>query len=228
MRKIVLIMIILIITVVTSIFAITIGSSSFSIYRYYKKTPGGWNWWEETNPIIANATATGSWNTGGYIILPATPNYYHAPQITWNVEISQWIYLSIQYFNYTMHVDAPGDYSIDSLSFEVMSNGGVFVHLNTGGYLTDGANNIPTWFGYNVDSSTAPATGLPSNGSNDSFWHDMVWINNNVGNPAQQFTLYPGGWWEHTFYGWLGFRVSYKTAKGDYMTWLDIYIQSDP
>ncbi len=214
----------LMILVVVSVFAFATG---IPIYKFV--TPTGWT--EETNPNIADATATGSWNTGGYVILPAAPNYYHVPKINWNVEISQWMYISMQYLNYQMHVDAPGDYTVDSFTIHAISNGGVYVYMRTGGPLTnvdDTSQTIPTWLGYKVDASTGPSVGLPSNGNNNGFWYDMNWINNNHGSPSQKFTIYQGGAWEHSFDGWLGFRVDYTTAKADYTTWLDIYIQSDP
>ncbi len=227
MRKIVLIT--LIILIVTSIFALTTG---FSIYRYYKKTPGGLKWWEETNPIIADATATGSWNTGGYIILPATPNYYQVPQqITLSVEISQWIYLKISYTNFDIHVNMPGDYAINNLNITIKTNGGINIYFNTGGNLNDGnGHTIPTWLGYLENSNQATLPPLGS--SNTSFaWtkigdlpkkSDFITILKPYG------TILSCGLGKIVYKIWFGFRVNDDVCKGDYTTWADIYIQSDP
>ncbi len=200
-------------------------------------------WVEVTNTTIAAATGTGTWSTGGlstsvqvpgigyFMVLPASPTWFKLPRVTWHLKISQWIYISLQYLDYYIHVDMPGDYTIDSFSLHVKTNGGVFTYFRTGGYFTDENdpnNTIPTWLGYKVDTATGPAVGLPTTGTNNSFWYDMTWINSNVGSPAQQLTVYPGGYWEHTFQGWIGFRVGVEQAKGNYSTFLDIYIQSDP
>jgi len=219
---------------------VAFGATSIPIFTWDASTTA---WVEVTNAVIADATGANTWSTGAlstsvlvpgigrFMVLPATPTWFKLPTITWNLHVSQWIYISMQYLDYDLHVDAPGDYTVDSFTIHVYSNGGVYTYMDTGGYLTTTSGtplSIPTWLGYKVDSSTAPAIGLPANGANNAFWYDMLWINANVGTPANKLTLYPGGWWEHTFYGWLGFRVDYTVAKGDYMTWLDIYIQSDP
>ena len=222
--------------------AVAFAATSVPIYSWDASTT---NWGVVSNPVIADATSDNTWSTGAlstavyvptvgmFMVLPASPTWFKLPTVTWDLHISQWMYISMQYLNYQMHADAPGDYMIDTFTIHAMSNGGVYVYMTTGGPLTNVDNTsptqtIPTWLGYKVDDQTAPSLGLPSNGNNNGFWYDMNWINNNYGTPAQQLTLYQGGYWEHTLHGWFGFRVDYQTAKGDYTTYADIYIQSDP
>ncbi|GEM_PF-1396549 len=218
--------------------AIGLAQTNLPIFTW-NATPGSWV--EVTNATFADATGSNTWSTGAlstsvqvpgigyFMVLPATPTWFKLPRINWTLNVSQWIYISVQYLDYLMHVDVPGDYTVDSFSIHVMTNGGVFAYFQTGGNLSgNDAGSIPTWLGYKVDDATAPALGLPANGDNNGFWYDMAYINANYGSPANKITLYPGGWWEHTFYGWLGFRVDYQQPKGEYTTWLDIYIQSDP
>lgn len=216
---------------------IGIAQTSVPIYQ--------WNdtsslWVMVTNTTFASATGQNTWSTGGlatsvqvpnvgyFMVLPATPTWFEIPRINWTLNVSQWIYISVQYLNYIMHVDVPGDYTIDSFTIHVMTNGGVFAYFQTGGNLSGPLGSIPTWLGYKIDDATAPSLALPSNGANNAFWYDMAYINANYGSPAQKITLFGPNYWEHTFYGWLGFRVDYQQPKGQYSTYLDIYIQSDP
>ena len=198
-------------------------------------------WVEETNTIIADATSSNTWNTsalstsvlvpgiGRFIVLPATPNWFKLPRITWNLKVSQWILISIQYLDYNMHVDMPGDYVVDSLSFHVVSNGGVFAYFNTGGWLTntDGTNSIPTWAGYKVDDQAHPTTGLPATGTSAAGWYDFSELNT-MYTPEEPLTVGGPCYFESTFYIWFGFRVGVETCKGNYTTYADIFIQSDP
>lgn len=215
---------------------IGIAQTNLPMYTW-AATPGAWV--GVTNPIFADATGTNTWSTGGlatsvqvpgigyFMVLPATPTWFKIPRINWTLNVSQWIYISVQYLDYLMHVDIPGDYTVDSFTIHVITNGGVYAYFQTGGNLSGNAGSIPTWLGYKVDDATAPALGLPLSGNNNAFWYDMGYINANYGTPAQEITVGSGAW-EHTFYGWLGFHVDYQQPKGAYSTWLDIYIQSDP
>ncbi len=206
------------------------------VYKYNEKTN---NWVEETNPVIASATGANTWSTTliptsviydglGYIPLPATPNWLMLPKINWHLRVSQWVFLSIQYMSHTMHVDLPGDYTVDTLNFHTVTNGGVFVRFVTGGWLTDVSsptNKIPTWAGYEINNGTIPTEGLPSNGTNSTFWYDFEYLNGfNVGNPL--LVPVPGN--EDTYEVWFAFRVGSNTRKGRYHTYVDIYLQSDP
>jgi len=202
--------------VVLLIFLSVVGISQ-DIYRRINNS-----WVIETNSAIASVQGSGQWSTVGYI--PLGDDWYSLPKVNFTTEISQWMFMSIQYLNYDIHVNMPGDYTIDSLTIQVETNGGVYAYFQTGGWFN---NAIPTWIGYKIDDSTAPAFGLPSNGNNNNFWHDMNLINTNYGNPANKITIGSGAW-SHTFYGWLGFRVGNSVPKGQYSTYMDIYIQSDP
>ncbi len=188
-------------------------SQSLSIYRRTNNA-----WIEETNSNIAYAQGSNPWNTNGYITLD---NSYTLPKIYLSTEISQWIFVSIQYLNYYIHVNMPGDYTA-GLTVQVETNGGVYAYLRTGGWL---GGIVPAWIGYKIDDPSAPSYGLPANNSNNNFWYDMKWINDNIGNQSQKITVQQGS---HIFYGWLGFRIDKATPKGEYVTYLDIYIQSDP
>lgn len=192
-------------------------SQSLGIYRHINNA-----WIEETNPNIASVEGLNAWNTGGYIVLD---EWYDLPKIYVNTQISQWMFISIQYLNYYIHVNMPGDYTTGSLTIQVETNGGVYAYFHTGGWL---GGIIPTWIGYKIDDSTAPPYGLPSSNSNNNFWYDMKWINDNIGNTSQKITIGGPSAWAHTFYGWIGFRVDKFIPKGQYSTYVDIYIQSDP
>lgn len=210
------IFVLLILSIFLSIVCI---SQNLSIYKHVNDA-----WVEETNLSIASVQGSGVWNTGGYI--PLEENiWYPLPKINLNAEISQWMFMSIQYLNYDIHVNMPGDYTLDSLTIQVETNGGVYAYFQTGGWFSD---IIPTWIGYKIDDSTLPPLGLPSNNSNNNFWHDMNLININYGNSGQKITIGGPSAWSHTFYGWLGFRVGNSVPKGQYSTYMDIYIQSDP
>lgn len=204
---------ILILTILSSVIA----SQNLSIYKYVNNA-----WTEVTNSNVAYAEGFNVWTTGGYITLD---NWYALPKIYINTQISQWIFISIQYLNYHMHVNMPGDYTIASLTMQIETNGGVYAYFKTGGWMS---GIIPTWIGYKVDDATAPSYGLPTNNSNNNFWYDMKWVNDNLGNPSQKITIGGSQAWAHTFYGWLGFRIDKTISKGEYATYLDIYIQSDP
>ncbi len=208
-------------------------------------------WTEITNNILADATAANTWSTSAYassvqlpdglyyVVLPATPNWLKLPRIDFTLFVSQWIFINIQYMDYTMHVDIPGDYTVDTLSFHVKTNGGVFAYFRTGGWLTDvssATNKIPTWAGWRVNSGALPTVGLPANGvsTGPNFWYDFDALNTLTGpTPATRVLLpFPTG--EDTYHVWLGFRVGaggegqLLTRKGKYVTWADIYLQSDP
>jgi len=193
-------------------------SQNLSIYKSVNNA-----WVEETNTNIASVEGLSPWSVG-YVSLDQN-SWYSLPKICLNTTVSQWIFISIQYLSYYMHVNKPGDYTVDSLTIQVETNGGVYAYFQTGGWL---GGTIPTWFGYKVDDSTAPSYGLPSNNSNNTFWYDMKSIKNNVGNPSQKMMIGGSAAWAHTFYGWLGFRVDKSVPKGQYSTYMDIYIQSDP
>ena len=203
-------------------------------------------WTKVTVTAIASVTANETWTSaaddgildpsysyGGvrYSILPGTPTWTKIPTITWNLHVSQWIYISIQYFNYNIHVDLPGDYVVDSLSIHVQSNGGVFTYFNTGGWLADNsaepAHTIPTWAGYTVDEQANPTVGLPATGVSTDVWHDFAELDG-MFTPEEPLTVGGPCFFENTFYIWFGFRVGEETCKGDYTTYADIYIQSDP
>jgi len=190
-------------------------SQNLSIYKRVNNA-----WVEETNTNIASAEGLNPWSVG-YVSLEQSLD---SPKIYLNTTVSQWIFISIQYLSYYIHVNMPGDYTLDSLTFQIETNGGVYAYFQTGGWM---GGTIPTWFGYKVDDSTAPSYGLPSNSSNNTFWYDMNLINN-FGNPSQKVIIGGSSSWSHTFYGWLGFRVDKSVQKGQYSTYMDIYIQSDP
>jgi hypothetical protein len=219
---------------------IGLAQTSVPVYQWTTPAEGAGSWVAVTNTIFASATGANTWSTGGlatsvqvpdvgyFMVLPATPTWFKLPRINWTLNVSQWIYISVQYLDYVMHVDVPGDFTVDSFTIHVMTNGGVFAYFHTGGNLTGNMGSIPTWLGYKVDDATAPGLGLPTNGANNNFWYDMGYINSNYGSAAQKITLYGPQYWEHTFYGWLGFRVDYQQPKGVYTTYLDMFIQSDP
>ncbi len=221
--------------------AVAFAQTSVPIYSW---DASNLTWTEVTDPIIADATGANTWTSsaddgildpsytyGGvrYSVLPGTPTWVKLPTITWNLYVSQWIYISIQYLDYWMHVDLPGDYVVDSLSIHVKSNGGIFTHFNTGGWLTtlDQAHSIPTWAGYRVDTQDVPSEGLPADGVSAGFWFDFAQLNG-MFTPEEPLTVGGPCFFENTFYIWLGFRVGEETCKGEYMTYVDIFIQSDP
>ncbi len=191
-------------------------SQSLDIYRRINNA-----WIKETNPNIASVEGLNAWTSGNIVL----NDWYTLPKIYVNTQISQWMFISIQYLNYYIHVNMPGDYITDSLTIQVETNGGVYAYFQTGGWL---GGIIPTWIGYKIDDSTPPSYGLPSSNSNNNFWYDMKWINDNVGNASQKITIGGPSAWTHTFYGWVGFRVDKSIPKGQYSTYVDIYIQSDP
>ncbi len=226
MKKSVFLLIALLWIAFTFVLAIS-SPQSVPVYKFV--TPTGWV--EETNTIIADATATNEWNTGEYVVLPATPDYYQVPRINWEVEVSQWIYIDIEYLEFNMHVDMPGDYAIDDLNITVKTNGGINVYFNTGGDLNDGNGHIiPTWLGYLENSHQAL---LPPLGSFNAFF---AWVR--IGNlPGESNfitilkpcgTIMPCEMGEETYKIWFGFRVADDTCKGNYSTYVDVYIQSDP
>ncbi len=199
-------------------------------------------WSEVTDPVAADATGLNTWTSsandgildpsytyGGvqYSVLPGTPTWTQLPRITWNLHVSQWVYLSIQYLDYNIHVDIPGDYVVDSLSVHVKSNGGIFTYFNTGGWFSDGNYTIPTWGGYEVDTQAIPTQGLPANGTSAGFWYDFNDLDT-MYTPTSPLTVGGPGAFEDTFYLWLGMRVDDEQPKGEYTTYLDIFIQSDP
>ncbi len=219
--------------------AFAFGQTGIPIYTWNASTTA---WTEVTNAVIADATAENTWTSsandgildpsytyGGvqYSVLPGTPTWTQLPRITWNLHVSQWIYISIQYLDYNMHVDLPGDYVVDSLSIHVKSNGGVYTYFDTGGWLTDGTHSIPTWAGYKVDTQTIPTDALPSNGTSAGFWQDFADLDTAF-TPEEPLTVGGPCAFENTFYIWLGFRVAEDQCKGDYTTYADIFIQSDP
>ena len=215
-----------------------LATNSISIYKF--QTPTGWI--EETNPALASATASNEWTTWNdpnhtthngvaYVVLPATPNYYQLPQINWDVRVSQWIYLDINYLDFNMHVDMPGDYAIDNLNISVKTNGGINLYFNTPGDLKDGnGHSIPTWIGYveNDNGILLP----PLGGSNSQFsWVKMNSLpneNNFITILKPYGTIHPCGLGTKVYQIWLGFRVAENTSKGNYSTYVDIFIQSDP
>ena len=218
----------LLFTVISIVTSFAFGtSSSVPIYKFV--TPIGWA--EETSSVIADATGTNEWNTGGYVVLPATPDHYQVPRINWDLEVSQWIYIDIKYLEFNMHVDMPGDYTIGDLDITVKTNGGINVYFNTPGDLSDGkGHTIPTWIGYLENSNQAL---LPSlGGFNASFtWvriGDLPGENNFITILKPCGTIVPGEMGEETYKIWFGFRVANNTCKGDYSTYVDVYVQSDP
>jgi len=212
-------------TLIFSTFALA--ANSIPIYRF--QTPIGWV--EETNSVIADATATNEWNSGGYIVLPSSPNYYQVPQINWDLAVSQWIYVDIRYLEFNIHVDVPGDYALDNLNISVKTNGGINVYFETPGDLNDGnGDTIPTWIGYLEDNSQdiLPELG----GSNGGFsWirmGDLPNESNFITILRPYGTTHPCGMGTKTYKAWFGFRVDDQTKKGEYSTYVDIFIQSDP
>ena len=214
--------------VIVSTFALALNPpSGIPIYRF--KTPTGWV--EETNTVIADATATNEWNSGGYIILPASPDFYQLPKINWELEVSQWIYIDIKYLEFNMHVDMPGDYAVDDLNISVKTNGGINVYFNTPGDLSDGnGHSIPTWIGYveNPNGAILPELG----GSNGDFsWvriGELPGESNYITILKPCGTSEPCGLGTKTYQVWFGFSVDEHMCKGEYSTYVDIFIQSDP
>ena len=233
MRKVLILSIIAIFIVGAFAFADT----SIPIYSWDASNT---TWNVVNDAVVADATALNTWSSAGndgildlsygpvpYSVLPGTPTWTQLPRITWNLHISQWIYLSIQYLDYNMHVDIPGDYLVDSFSIHVKSNGGVFTYFNTGGdFSDDNGHTIPTWVGYEVDTQTLPTESLPQSGS-AGFWYDFGEVDT-MYTPQAPLTVGGPCFFENTFYFWLGFRVSEEQCKGEYTTYLDIFIQSDP
>ncbi len=194
------------------------------IYRF--ETPTGWV--EETNSKLADATATNEWDSGGYVTLSSP---YQTSRIDWELDISQWIYVDIKYLKFNMHVNMPGDYTIGDLDITVKTNGGINVYFSTGGDLHDGSGHIiPTWLGYLKNSNQVL---LPSlGGFNTSFaWNrigDLPGENNFITILKPCGTIVPGEMGEETYKIWFGFRVANNTCKGNYSTYVDVYVQSDP
>jgi hypothetical protein len=226
MRKVILVMIGMMIITSALILASNL-PTNIPIYRF--ETPSGWV--EETNSILADATATNEWSSGGYVVLPSSPDFYQLPNINWELEISQWIYIDIKYLEFNMHVDSPGDYAVDDLNISVKTNGGINVYFNTPGDLNDGnGHSIPTWVGY-VDNPNG--TILPALGGSNA---DFSWIRISELPDESNFitilkpcgTIHPCGLGTKTYQVWFGFRVNENTCKGDYSTYVDIFIQSDP
>ncbi len=189
-------------------------------------------WTSVATPAIASATAVNTWTSsandgildpsytvGGvpFSILPATPTWTQIPRITWNVHISQWIYISIQYLDYYIHADLPGKYMTDDLSIHVVSNANTYVYFATGGDLTDGTNTMPTYMAAFLSGVTHP--GAPWTGD----WSSITSLPNG---PTNYMTVSTAG--DQTFHVWFGFEVGVEQPKGDYMTYVDTFIQSDP
>ncbi len=207
-----------------------------TIYRF--QTPTGWI--EETNSTVASATAADEWTTqddpnhvtyDGIPYFPLGNGYYNLPRIEWEVNVSQWIYIGIEYLNFEMHVDMPGDYMVDDLQIRLRTNGGVNIYFETRGNLRSSAGNtIPTWVGY-VDTNNGVS--IPELGQGNS---QFSWVKMNDVPAKNDFltilspcgTIQRCGLGEKRYQIWFGFRVDSKTRKGDYSTYLDIFIQSDP
>ncbi|WP_456399262.1 hypothetical protein [Mesoaciditoga sp.] len=194
------------------------------IYRF--KTPTGWT--EETNPTLANATATNEWNSDGYVALLST---YQTSKINWELNVSQWIYVNIKYLEFNIHVNMPGDYTIDNLDISVKTNGKVKVYMGTPGDLSDGnGHSIPTWIGYVENQNETMLPKLGETNVNFS-WLRMGELpdeNNPITilNPCG--TIHPCGLGTKTYQVWFGFKINSNTCKGTYSTYLDIFIQPEP
>ncbi len=211
--------------VIVSTFALALNPpSGIPIYRF--ETPTGWV--EETNSTLADATATNEWDSGGYVALSST---YQTSRIDWELDISQWIYVDIKYLEFDIHVDMPGDYAIDNLDISVETNGGINVYFSTPGDLRDeNGHSIPTWVGYvnNPNGAILPALG----GTSGSFsWiriGDLPGENNYLTILKPCGTIHKCGLGTKTYQVWFGFRVNDDTCKGEYSTYVDIFIQPDP
>ena len=238
---------------IVSIFIIGAFAFAASIPVYLWNGSG---WSEVATPAIASATATVAWDSAmndgildpsytfngtDYSILPGTPTWTQLPRIDWNLEISQWIYISISYTSYDMHIDLPGDYIFDNLYVTMKSNAGVYAYFITGGdfSFTDDNNvehTIPTWAGYQVVSNSTtpslPTIGLPTTaGISNAFWYDFNSLNDY--NAENYITITDvdqacGCSLDETFRIWLGVRVGEKQCKGEYTTYADVFIQADP
>ncbi len=213
------------------------GGQSVTIYKF--ETPTGWV--AETNPILASATAVNEWTTQDdpdHVMYNGTPylvlsdsEYYNLPKIEWEVNVSQWIYVDIEYLNFEMHVDMPGDYMVDDLQISLKTNGGVNVYFDSRGNLKSAkGDTIPTWIGY---TDTNNGTLIPQLGSTNA---QFSWVKMSELPNSDNFltilkpcgTIHPCGLGEKSYRIWFGFRVNAETCKGDYSTYVDIFIQSDP
>ncbi len=234
MKKFVLVMVFMLSAMTV---AMANGGESVTVYKF--ETPIGWVM--ETNPIVASATATNEWTSqddpnhvmynGIPYLMLSESEYYDLPKIEWEVKVSQWIYVDIEYLNFEMHVDMPGDYMVDDLRINLRTNGGVNVYFDTRGDLKDGmGNTIPTWIGY---MDTDNGTLIPKLGSTNA---QFSWIKMEELPNEENFltilkpcgTVHPCGLGSKGYRIWFGFRVSDKTRKGNYSTYVDIFIQSDP
>ena len=190
-------------------------------------------WTTVATAAIASATADNTWTSasndgildpsytvGGvaFSILPGTPTWTKLPRITWNVKISQWIYISIQYLVYNVHVDLPGKYMLDDLTIHVESNGNTYVYFGTGGDLEDNnSNTMDTYFAAFTSGALYPGAPWTSDWTSINDLPDQAnYMKVNTIGGSQTFTV------------WFGFDVGKYQPKGKYSTYVDIYIQSDP
>ncbi len=194
------------------------------------------NWSAVATSTIAIATGTGRYTTLaavlGTVFMPFDATLTTA-SITWNVTISQWIFVDIYHTTYTAHVDLPGDYALDHLSFHVTSNGWVGVDFISGGNLTKTGTpaTMASWLGiekFNY-SGTPPILGTVE----PTFaWAPMVGLTGSDlfdgGKILTPDSEHPCGGGDIEYTLWFGFRVGQYQCKGDYSTYINFVLTPDP
>jgi hypothetical protein len=230
MKKVILLSIVAIFAL--SVVALATTGDSIKIFRWTPSASPA-TWQQVTNPVLASATGSDAW---GFTLQSFPDNAFEynnktwialddltqLGRVTWNLHVSQWIYVRIGYIDFEMHVDMPGIYTVDDLQVQVISNGGVYVYFETGGDLVNGGGmTIPTYLSYETDQDTHP----------DSPWTGTWNRITSLPGEGDAFKLAGDnecGSLDTTFYIWFGFDVDATTCKGDYSTYVDTFIQPDP
>ncbi len=225
MKKVVLLsMVVLLIIFGTIAFA-----GGIKIFRWEAST-----WASVTNKALAAATGTGvftfsgfpnsfTYDGGTYIPLPGTPTWTQAGTITWNVSISQWVFVYIGNTNFDIHVDMPGTYTVDDLQVHIISNAKVYAYFASGGDLNDGSGDtLPTYLTYETDQDTKPSAPWTGN------WTSINSLPSESNYLTVEGNKNPCGGMDVTYYIWFGFEVDLFAQKGQYTTYVTTYLMGDP
>ncbi len=213
--------------------SMTVMGGNMKIFQWTpSSSPAAWA--EITNDVLADATGSDAW---GFTMQAFPSNGFEYDnktwialdeltqlgRVTWNLHVSQWIYVRIGYADFNMHVDMPGIYTVDDLQVQVISNGGIYVYFASGGDLLNSSNGatIPTYLSYQPDQDTNP----------DAPWTGTWTRITDLPGESNMFTLAGDnecGSLDTTYYIWFGFDVDATTCKGNYTTYVDTFVQPTP